>query len=346
MIRCLVVDDSRTFRAVLRTILAAAKDVQVVGEASDGEEAIAKALELRPDVITMDVRMPRRDGLEALREIMRVAPTPVVVVSAAGEEAEVGFEALRLGAVEVLPKPRAEDPRGFERDADGIRMAVRAVSGLRLATRHRERRERAARQVASRGIEVVGITSSTGGPAALAKIFAATPANFPLPVLLVQHIHAGFDASFARWLATTTGWRVRLAEGGDRPEPGAVLVAPAERHMKIVRGRVVLDAGPPVKSCRPSGNVLFDSLAVEYGAGAAGFVLTGMGEDGAAGLKRMRDAGAATYAQGQGTCVVYGMPRAANELGAVQSMLELDEIPSALQQIAAAAAAASRTGSA
>jgi two-component system chemotaxis response regulator CheB len=285
----------------------------------------------------MDVRMPRRDGLQALREIMRVAPTPVIVVSAAGE-GDVSFEALRLGAVEVLPKPRADDPRRFEREADAIRLAVRAVSGLRLATRHR-RGERppppGPRVAAARGTEIVGVVCSTGGPAALARIFSAVPADYRLPILVVQHIHPGFESSFVRWLASTTGWRARTAGHGDRPEPGTLLVAPADRHMRIHHRRILLDDGPPVRSCRPSGTVLLEALARDYGPAAAGFVLTGMGEDGAAGLRRLRDAGAPTFAQGPATCVVYGMPRAAVECGAAAATLELDEIPAALQQLAA-----------
>jgi two-component system chemotaxis response regulator CheB len=333
MIRCLVVDDSRTFRAVMRAILQAAPDVVVVGEAADGVEALARTLELRPDVLTMDVRMPRRDGLAALQEIMRVVPTPVVVVSAAGES-EVSFEALRLGAIEVLPKPHAADPRRFEREADAIRLAVRAVSGLKLATRHRRREETRA-PVRARATEIVGVASSTGGPAALQRILSALPADYPLPILVAQHIHAGFESSFVRWLGASTGRAVRLAAHGERPERGVVHVAAADRHLESVGRRLSLDDRPPVKSCRPSATILFESLARDWGASAAGLVLTGMGDDGAAGLLRLRAAGGPTFAQGPATSVVYGMPRAAVECGAAATSLELDEIPAALVALAA-----------
>ena len=351
MIRCLVVDDSRTFRAVLRGILEAAPGVEVVAEASDGDEALAAAVKLRPDAITMDVRMPRRDGLAALREIMRVVPTPVVVVSAAGEDALVSFEALHAGAVEVLPKPRGEDPRRFQREAEEIRQAVRAVAGLTLATRHRRSTARppvvpaapapapararptpqAPAQAAARA-EVVGIASSTGGPAALERILAALPRDFPLPLLVVQHIHSGFETAFVRWLASSTGFRVRLAVHGERPEPGTVHVAPADRHLRSSGRRLVLDDGPPLRCFRPSGTHLFDSLARDYGNAAAGLVLTGMGEDGAPGVRALLGVGAPVLAQGPATSVVYGMPRVAVESGATS--VELDDIPAALLALA------------
>jgi two-component system chemotaxis response regulator CheB len=301
MIRCLVVDDSRTFRAILRSILEAKPGVSVVGEAADGEEALALTSKLRPDAITMDVRMPRRDGLAAVREIMRVAPTPVVVVSAAGDESHVSFEALRAGAVEVLPKPRGDDPRRFDRDAEAIRQAVRAVAGLRLATRHRRAAAprplpvpppaTAAATAPPHRVDVVGIASSTGGPAALERILSALPQDYPLPILLVQHIHAGFEASFVQWLVASTGFDVRVARHGERLSAGTVHVAPADRHLRLSGRRLALDDGPPLRCFRPSGTLLLDSLARELGPAAAGLVLTGMGEDGAAGVHTLLDAG-------------------------------------------------------
>jgi two-component system chemotaxis response regulator CheB len=351
MIRCLVADDSRAFRAILRTILARAEGVEVVGEAGDGAEAVAKVLSLRPDVVTMDVRMPGKDGLVAIDEIMRIAPTPIVVVSAeAGpERQEIAFRALDLGAIEVLAKPRSDGSGRFEREADAIRLAVRSVAGLRLVTRHR-RPFRAAAAPAARSsasapgvawiapravgaARMLGIAASTGGPAGLARILKALPRDFPLPVLVVQHIAQGFEVGLVHWLSTESALPVKLAENGEPARPGAVLFAPEGRHMIFSRGAVRFTDGAPVGGFRPSGTVLLSSLARELGAGAAGLVLSGMGEDGAAGLSEIRARGGWTGAQGPATSVVFGMPKAAIDRGAAAQTLELDEIAPALVKL-------------
>ncbi|MGI5862926.1 MAG: chemotaxis-specific protein-glutamate methyltransferase CheB [Myxococcales bacterium] len=340
MIRCLIVDDSPTFRGVLRGILATAPGVSVVGEAGDGEEAIARTLELSPDVITMDVRMPRRNGLDAIREIMRVKPTPIIVVSAAARDANEGvsFQALRLGAIEVLEKPHALDAARFASQSESIRQAVRAVAGLKLVTRHcRTKAPALATRQAVRGRQppaVIGICASTGGPPALHKILSSLPREFPIPLLVVQHIAAGFSEGLVRWLGDQCSLEVRLAERGEEPQAGTVLFAPDGHHMLLSMGRIRLDDGPPIKGLRPSGTVLFASLARELGARAAGFVLTGMGDDGAAGLKLMRERGAFTASQSQASSVVYGMPRVAFESGAAEVQLELEDIPGALMRLA------------
>jgi two-component system chemotaxis response regulator CheB len=352
MIRCLIVDDSPTFRGILRRLLAKAPNVEVVGEAGDGEEALARTLELKPDVLTMDVHMPRRNGLEAIAEIMRVRPTPIVVVSAAagGANEELSFQALKLGAVEVLGKPNALDPHRFEVQSEAIRQAVRAVSGLTLVTRH----ERLARQptpppvavapprpkvAGGKALACIGIAASTGGPPALQKVLSALPAGFPVPILVVQHIAPGFTEGLVRWLAAQCAVRVRIAQRGDPLEPGTVLFAPDDQHLMVSMGRVRIDAGPPVKNLRPSGTVLFTALAREFGESAAGLILTGMGDDGVAGLKLMRERGAFTAAQGKASCVVYGMPEVAVRTGAAQTTLELDEIAPALLRLAERVAA-------
>jgi two-component system chemotaxis response regulator CheB len=349
MIRVLVADDSRAFRAILRTILARSPEIEVVGEAADGHEAVSQVLALRPDVVTMDVRMPGKDGLEAIDEIMRRRPTPVVVVSAeAGpEKQEVAFRALELGAVEVLAKPRADAPGRFEREAEEIRMAVRAVAGLKLVTRHRRqagggpaevrqpepRRAPPQPSVPLPAPRVIGIAASTGGPAALAKILSALPASFPIPILVVQHIAEGFEGGLVHWLSGETSLRVKLAEQGELLRPATFYIAPSGTHLGASGGSVQLMGGDPVRGFRPSGTVLFRSLAGEYGGGAAGLVLSGMGDDGAEGLKLLRDRGAWTAAQGPQSSVVYGMPRVAVERGAAGVTLELHEIAGALVRL-------------
>ncbi|HVO21524.1 MAG TPA: chemotaxis-specific protein-glutamate methyltransferase CheB [Anaeromyxobacter sp.] len=355
MIRVLVADDSRAFRAILRTILARSPEIEVVGEAGDGHEAVSQVLTLKPDVVTMDVRMPGKDGLEAIEEIMSRRPTPVVVVSAeAGpERQEVSFRALELGAVEVLAKPRADEKGRFEREAEEIRMAVRAVAGLRLVTRHRRAGRVAAPAPPPAALapghapapfpfwplpadapRVLGVAASTGGPAALAKLLRQLPAGYPVPILVVQHIAEGFERGLAHWLAGESRLAVKVAEDREPLRPGTLYLAPSGSHLGASGGQVQLLGGDPVRGFRPAGTVLFQALAHSYGPGAAGLVLSGMGDDGAEGLKALRDRGAWTAAQGPQSSVVYGMPRVALELGGAGVVLELDELAPALVRLA------------
>ncbi|MGC3997136.1 MAG: chemotaxis-specific protein-glutamate methyltransferase CheB [Anaeromyxobacter sp.] len=365
MIKVLIADDSRAFRAILRTILGRAPDIEIIGEAADGDEAVTQVMALRPDVVTMDVRMPGKDGLTAIDEIMRQRPTPIVVVSseagAGADKQEVSFKALGFGAVEVLGKPRADVPGRFEKEAEEIRMAVRAVAGLQLVTRHR-RPSVAARPPPGPGLpgvpaapreplpppgsaaaitllpatapRVIGIAASTGGPAALAKIFRDLPSGYPIPILVVQHIAEGFEAGLVHWLSAETGLRVRIPDDGDALKPGVAYVAPSGVHMGASGGFVRFVPGEPVRGFKPSGTALFQSLAREYGPSAAGLVLSGMGDDGADGLKVLRDRGAWTAAQGPQSSVVFGMPRVALEKGGAAVQLELDEIAPALVKLA------------
>lgn len=353
MIRCLIVDDSPTFRAVMRRLLGKSGTVEIVGEAADGEEAVSRAVSLKPDVITMDVRMPRRDGLQAIAEIMRVSPSRIVVVSAVAGDGneELTFQALKLGAVEVLGKPTALNATQFEAQAAAIRAKVLEVA--RIASPASLPRAPAATAPVvvpappvpaqrrptplvthPRALSCIGIVASTGGPPALNRILSALPAGFPVPILVVQHIAQGFGEGMVRWLAAQCAVKVRVAKAGDALEPGTVLFAPDDAHLMVSMGRVRLDSGPPVKNLRPSGTVLLTSLAREFGAQAAGLVLTGMGDDGAAGLKLMKEQGAFTAAQGKTTSVVYGMPEVATRTGAAQVSLELDEIAPALMRLA------------
>jgi two-component system, chemotaxis family, protein-glutamate methylesterase/glutaminase len=338
VIRVLVADDSATFRAILRTVFATAPDLEVVGEACDGEEAVARTVALAPDVVTMDVRMPRLGGIEAIRRIMSRAPTPVLVVSSevSADAQRLGFEALRAGAVDVVPKPQRSGAGTFERQAEAIRAAVRAVAGTDLSV-HRKRAGRERRSAGSPGwARAVGIAASTGGPAALARVLAALPGDYGIPILVVQHIAAGFEEGLVRWLQGETRLRVALAEEGAPVAPGAVLVARNGRHLAPAGGRVRLEDGPPVRGFRPSASVLFRALAAEHGAAAAGLVLTGMGDDGAAGLLAVRDAGGYTAAQGPATSVVHGMPGAALASGAARFSLEIEEVPAVLLALAGA----------
>jgi two-component system chemotaxis response regulator CheB len=356
MIRCLIVDDSRTFRIILRDILSKAPGVQVVGEAIDGEEALARAIELRPDVITMDVRMPRVNGLEAIREIMYQMPTPIVVVSAQAEG--VSFHALQLGAIDVVAKPRDQQPGQYDRETEAIRTAVRSVAGLKLVGRRRPPAGDAllpTRLIIGKPAEgapslhfppramglgrqrrpaVIGIAASTGGPQAICRILASLPADFPVPILVVQHIADGFEEGLVQWLASEARVKVKVAEDAEPLLPATVYFGPNGKHLAVHKDRIHLGDEPPVRGFKPSGTVLFSSLADQYSARAVGVILSGMGEDGALGLLHLRERGGLTVSQGPVTSVVYGMPRAAYEIGAVLFSLEIEEIPGALLKLA------------
>ncbi len=342
MIRCLIVDDSLAFREVLKRLLTADRQVEIVGEAADGQEAVAKATELRPDVVTMDVRMPGTSGIDAIRTIMRRAPVPIVVLSASAADAEVSFRAVEAGAAALLEKPRGYDLTVFAQQAEELRSTVRAVAGRAPAADDapspgsawpvpaRSPPARRWLDDARRGTSCLGIVASTGGPAALAQILSRLPSTFPVPIVVVQHIADGFLGGLVVWLGGLCALEVKRAEAGEAPRPGTVLLAPCGSHLTISLGRARLDDGPPVQGFRPAGTVLLASLAKEYGRAAAGVVLTGMGRDGAAGLKMIHDAGGFTLAQGPKSSVVYGMPRAAVECGAAGRVVELEQIPAEL----------------
>lgn len=335
MLKVLIADDSPTARRVLGHIIRDADDMQVIGEAHDGRRAWELTEKLRPDVVLMDITMPEMDGLDATGEIMHHVPTPIVIVSGTleGREAEIAFQAIKAGALTVLPKPPGIGTPNFAAEATRLQNTVRAMANVSVIHHWKRRPMMLKPEPASRTQgqpEIVAIVASTGGPGALNEILSRLPANFPLPVVIVQHIAPDFLPSLVKWLDSLAPLKVRIAEPGMRPQPGYVYIAPGNAHLKIGRDRrFALDAEITARHM-PSGDVLFESVAKQFGAASVGVVLTGMGDDGARGLRAMFDAGAFTIAQDEASSAVYGMPREAAARGAACEILPVSEIPAVL----------------
>ncbi len=337
--RVVVVDDSPFMRGLIGDVLTDA-GVAVVGEAGDGEEALSVVGETRPDVVTMDVEMPGMGGLEAVERLMAETPTPVLMLSAhTAEGAEVTFEALERGAVDFFSKPGGEVSTGVSREADRLVEAVRSVADadLEAATRDRNPRSGAARgSAANVDLEeplTAVIGASTGGPKAVERVLSALPMA-DCRVLVVQHMPEAFTPRFAERLDAASEYDVREATDGARIGAGEALVAPGGSHMQVgsyragrLRVKLVEDDDASVT---PAVDVTMRSAAGTVSDPLVGVVLTGMGDDGSAGVRAMADAGARTVAQSEDTCVVYGMPKRAVGTGAVDSVCDLDDVAGAI----------------
>ncbi len=327
--RVLICEDSPLFVDALTEVVDGDPRLSVCGVATDGAKAVKLCRELKPDLVTMDVLMPVMDGLDAIGEIMADCPTPILVMTAdpRGESGELAVEALRRGALDIIQKPTRwpgtpDEIRAFR---EQIRLLASISVVRHMAPRQRVRRAPVRRQ--GRSNRVVAIAASTGGPPALAQVLQDVGAEFPCGIACVQHISAGFAENLASWLNSVSPLDVSLARHGQRVRPGLCLLAPDGHQMRISPvGRVVLDTTPAVDGHRPSGTVLLKSVADSYGSAAIGVVLTGMGRDGAAGLKAIRNIGGATLAQDEATSAVWGMPRSATECGAAQTIAPLDEV--------------------
>jgi two-component system chemotaxis response regulator CheB len=341
MLRVLVAEDSPTARALLLEILRSDPQVEVVGTASNGVDAVRLTKELRPDIVTMDVHMPELDGLQATREIMTTAPTPILVVSsAAREDAALSLTATEAGALMVVPKPAGPHTPDFEQQRDYLLRMVHAMAHVRVVRRWAPRpvagqaaTERP-RSAVGQKPEVVAIAASTGGPAALRHILQALPARFAVPILVVQHIAKGFSPGLVDWLDAASGPRVHLAAQGMAMEPGHVYVAPDDRHLGMRSDLTVeLSASPPVGLFRPSATYLFRSVAEATGGAAAAVILTGMGDDGVAGLRPLHEAGAHVLAQDERSSVIYGMAREAVHAAVVDEVLSLEAVAPRLVEL-------------
>jgi two-component system, chemotaxis family, protein-glutamate methylesterase/glutaminase len=337
-IRVLVVEDSLTVRRYLCDVLSADPDIEIVGEAEDGKHAVELCQALSPDVITLDMFLPIMSGLSATEYIMAHFPTPILIVSSSVNRGDLFkmYDALAAGAVDVLEKPTGDGTdAAWERK---FLSAVKLVAKIKVITHPRARLGLLGRRtnkpiqepVFERrdGAKVVAIGASTGGPGALVEVLQAIPKGFPLPVFVVLHIGELFAAALADWLADQTLHRVEYARDGEPTSDavGRVVMAPPGQHLVVKNGALRLTRDAERHSCRPSVDSLFESLAVESGAGVLACLLTGMGRDGANGLLQIRRAGGQTIAQDEATSVVYGMPREAVLLGAVERVLPLSAI--------------------
>lgn len=337
-IKVLIIDDSALIRGVLKEIINSIRDMEVVGVAPDPIVAREMIKQLNPDVLTLDVEMPRMNGLEFLEKLMRLRPMPVVMVSTLTEKgSEVTLQALELGAVDFIAKPKLGVTEGLadltEEIAEKIRAAALAHIRRHAAAAKEARSAPAAGNFLRTTEKLVFIGSSTGGTEALKEVLIRMPANSPA-ILATQHMPESFTKSFANRLNGLCAMTVKEAEHNERVVPGHVYIAPGHSHLLVKKSGAYyyteLSQADPVNRHRPSVDVLFDSAARIAGPNALGVILTGMGRDGAAGLVRMRQAGAYTLAQDEASCVVFGMPKAAIELGGAEEVLPLDGIAGAI----------------
>ncbi len=342
MIRALVVDDSALMRQILTQILSEDREIEVVGAAPDPLIARQMIKELNPDVITLDVEMPRMDGLSFLEKLMRLRPMPVVMVSSLTEKgAEVTLEALEMGAVDFIAKPTIDVERGWAQIASELTGKLKMAARTRVVARRAD--NPAPKRLNSKGLgfkatdKIVAVGSSTGGVEALRELICALPADGP-PVLVAQHMPPAFTERFAERLDGLSAMSVCEASNRARVMPGHAYIAPGDKHLKLSRSgayyNCILSDEGLVSGHRPSVDVLFESVATAAGSNAIGVMLTGMGKDGAKGMLQMREAGAMTFGQDEKTCLIYGMPKAAKEIGAVQKELPLGKLAAAvLEQV-------------
>jgi two-component system chemotaxis response regulator CheB len=343
MIRVLIADDSATVREYLAYLLGEDPVLEIVGTARDGVEAVAQAERLRPDVIVMDVHMPRMNGDVATRQIMERVPTRVVIVTASSsrDEASVAFRALGAGAVTVEDKPGGLDHPGQAESARRLVETVKLMAEVKVVRRW-PRRDHAAPPFPAparpdRTIRVIAIGASTGGPQAVATILAGLPRDLGVPMLVVQHIAPGFTEGLAEWLGQGIRLPVKLAGSGEEVRPGTVYLAPEGQQLGITRnGRIRLTRGAAEDGFCPSASHLFQSVADAYGRSAVGILLTGMGRDGAKGLLTLRQAGGVTLAQDEESSVIFGMPGEAIRLGAAEYVLSPEQIAGMIRSLVSA----------
>jgi two-component system chemotaxis response regulator CheB len=341
-INVLVVDDSIVARLLLVHLLEADPQIQVIGTVNDGQAALDFVNQKKPDVVLMDIHMPHLDGFEATRRIMETQPVPIIICTANTDTKEVAttFRMMEAGAVAFVEKPVVREHPDFEQLATMVLQTVKLMSEVkvvrrwprsRLASLPASARQPVESKLAPAGCRFVGIGASTGGPVVLQTILASLPKDFPVPILIVQHIAHGFLPGLVEWLNQTTGWQVHVAAYGTWPLPGHAYLAPDDFQMGVTAsGRIFLTRGDPETCLRPAVSYLFRSLMEACGPNVVGVLLSGMGKDGAVELKLMRDGGATTIAQDRESSVVHGMPGEAISLGGATHVLPPDQIAAML----------------
>jgi two-component system chemotaxis response regulator CheB len=344
IVNVLIVDDSTMARMALREIMKDDPTLKVVGEVPDGKQALQylqDANNPRPHVITMDVMMPEMDGFETTRKIMETDPIPIVIITSSYQldAVEKTFRAMEAGAVTILEKPGSINGENFQTNAEKLRETVKLMAGVKVVHRWPIKKSietplRSVTSSSSTDIRVVVIGASTGGPKAIHEILAALPREFPIPILIVLHIGGDFIDGLIQWLGKSIALPIHLARHEEEISPGSVYLAPDNLHMGLnTGGRIELSRADPDEGLRPSVSYLFRSTVRIYGQHAIGVLLTGMGRDGAAGLKLMRDSGARTIVQDESTSIVFGMPAEAIRLGGAEFILPLKEIPAKILEI-------------
>lgn len=347
MIRILIAEDSKTVALLLTSIFGAEPDMEVVGHASTGREAVTMANALKPSIVTMDIRMPDMDGFEATRMIMSTNPLPIVVISSSVNDIELKttFRAIEEGALAVIEKPRGITHPEFEKIRVELVNTVRAMADVKVIRRYQARAQMKPVDIFETAIpqkthayQVVAIGCSTGGPQALQLILSNIPVGFPIPIVVAQHISRGFLGGLVEWLAGSTLLKVKIAQDGEGLNPGTVYFAPDDYHLLVRRGNGGLAAQlvqtPPVGGFRPSATPLLESVARVCGRTGVGALLTGMGADGAAGLLALREAYGHTFVQDAESVIVNGMPGSAIALGAAVSVVRLADTASYLHHLA------------
>ncbi|MDR2952996.1 MAG: chemotaxis protein CheB [Treponema sp.] len=345
MINTLIVDDSPLARGIIRDFLEEEGSFNIIGEAVDGEDGVAKIFSLKPDLVTLDIDMPKLNGLQVIDAVMQKTSVPIAVITSM-DAAETAYEAALKGALEFYSKDAFASSLPPEKRKQ-IYDTLKRISGVSLQKNVLTPADiepvsidaavfspPPKKQIAKREISAVVIASSTGGPKALSRFFSLTPADFPAPFALVQHNSSGFDKSFAQWLGSYTPLKVKVAEEGEELKAGTIYVAQTDKHLTLGGNAVLYDDGEPENNQKPAADALFRSAALCYKERLISVVLTGMGCDGAAGTRAVREAGGVTFAQDEASSLIYGMPKAAAETGCVDLALPLDAIPPELARIA------------
>ncbi len=328
-IRVLIVDDSHLFCKFLASSINSEPGFEVVGIAHNGLEGIAKARELKPDVVTMDVLMPEMDGVEAVGKLMAETPTPILMVSSLTKQgAAITFEAIEAGALDFIKKYAATDRQEMNQFLEEVIKKIRLIAGIKVVTHLKqfpEIKKRDTKMITSP--KIVAIAVSTGGPSALPVVLQELPGDLPAAVIVVQHMAEGFTAEYARWLGERCSLAVVEAKNNDIVKSGVCYIAPGNYHLLLGNtGRIKINQEPMFQGYRPSANLTFESVAAVYRQNAVGLIMTGMGNDGARGIARIKELGGRTIAQDEATSVVFGMNRVAINEGSIQSVVPLDKI--------------------